>query len=127
MLTSTVALGLSTGFALLALAISTYAAVTARRLTRWHQWPLNDVTKLEAKSDEHDVLLAQHHERLRRINARLAARDRRSKDSVDDDDATSTPGMADSSTGFARQPGETDLDWKRRVRAALATGALKHG
>ena len=128
---STVLHVFSTGFALLAVAVSTYALVTARRLTRWHQWPLDSITKLQSCFDEHDVELRQHHERIRRINARLAARDRRSGERTlpdgDDDFVTRSPGMADKSTGFARQPGESDLDWKRRMRAAIATGTIKHG
>lgn len=122
--TATVALGLSTAFALFAFVVATVALWRSRQALRWVQWPHARMERLELESGDNCTRIGQLHGQIKRINARLAARERRARD---DDDDTSAPGMADRSTGFARQPGETDLEWKRRMRAAIATGAVKHG
>lgn len=126
MLSPTVALALSTGFALVSVVLSVVSLVLARRLTRWQSWPLEQVTQLQADCDEHAVQLSQHHERIRKINARLAARDRRQNakpaDASQDDLPLDAGNMA---TG--RLPGEDDLAWKRRMRLLIAQGKLGHG
>ncbi len=124
-----VAIGLSTGLSTVAVVVAVLALRKSRQLTRWQSWPYEQIVAAESQLDEHGVQLAQHHERLRKINARLAARDRRANERTqpaDTPDFVEQP-AASASGQPARLPGESDLDWKRRMRAAIATGALKHG
>lgn len=121
---TTVALGLSTGFALLALAVATAALRTAQRLSRWQEWPYQKIEQLEARSDDHDVQLTQHHERLRKVNARLAARDRRQRPAEEDPEDQSREVPA---SDIVRKPGESEFEWKKRVRVLIAQGKVGHG
>ena len=124
---------LSTALSTAALIAATVSIAISRRLTRWQSWPFEQITKIEADIDDHTVQLAQHHDRLRRINARLAARERRTKapqlplehDDAMPDDAPPLEGRR--GTPFARLPGESDVEWKTRMRQKIATGGLSHG
>lgn len=125
---STVTLVFSTVLSTVALVAAVVALVIARRLTRYHTWPFDKITALEASSDEHDVALTQIHQRLRKVNARLAARDRRSRADPPGEDEPELPGGANTvSDPMARLPGEDDVSWKRRIRVLIAQGRVGHG
>jgi len=124
---STVALALSTALSTAALVAAAFAWRHARQLTRWQSWPFEVIVRIEATLDEHAVQLTQHHDRLRKINARLAARDRRS--GAPGELEPEIPGGANSISPDdpARQPGEDEVSFKRRIRLLIAQGKLGHG
>ena len=127
---TTVFLVLSTGFSLAALVVAT---LTWRRLERLHRtYHVELVRSFENKRmeqceqlvDDASVRVEQLHGQVRRINARLAARDRRHPNEPTEPDDAPAPR---SSPDHARQPGESDAEFKRRIRWMISQGHIKHG
>lgn len=110
--------------------LSTVALVLAWRALAVKRLPARRIERCELMIEDLDVRHGQLHGQVRRINARLAARDRRSGGaaaaSADDSDAPPISTPIDG-TGVARLEGESDLEWKRRVRALIAAGKVSHG
>lgn len=110
---------ISTGAAVVALVLAT-AALKRKQL------PRRRIERCELRADDLEQRVEQLHGQVRRQNARLAARERREREperkpAIDDDLGTPTMPVA------IRQPGETDLEFKRRVRALIAEGKVGHG
>lgn len=125
----TVLVVLSTVLSTVAVVLAVVIAERHRRIMAFVSFPFDQLERLEARIDDADVQLAQHHERIRRINARMAARDRRSlaEKGTDADEQEELPLTTATGVQLGRSPGESELEWKRRMRAAIATGAIKHG
>lgn len=110
--------GLSTGFALLALAVSITAVRTALRAYRWRSEPRRKITDMELEIAE----LTHEQEAIRasfkRLNARVGMRDARAKLAEQTQEAEeSLP--ASGGMDLQQKPGETTEQWKRRVRPVV--------
>jgi hypothetical protein len=57
---------------------------------------------------------------VRKLNQRAAMRERREEEPAADAELPAASGDT------AQRPGETDIDWKRRMRAQIVRGNLKH-
>jgi hypothetical protein len=100
--------------------VATYAAVLSwRSLRKAPSRTRRDVDTLALEladlAERHAALLKSH----RKLNSRIAMREAR---------AVQAEQNADQLTGgtFKMLPGESESDWKRRCRAAIAAGELKH-
>ena len=92
--------------ALAALAIAIYAVwLRSKAPARWRA----ELAELE---DEVGKLAAL----VRKLNQRAVMRERREEDEP----------VSKHDTGTARLKGEDDVAWKRRMRALISTGQLKH-
>lgn len=115
--------GLSTIFSIAALIFS-YRALRVRRFapSKFHS--------LDLKLADLEFQLEQLRTSHKRLNSRVAMRQaREKKDSAPEppEEVEELPVAMHPSTSPTRQDGESDLDWKRRVRTLIATGELKHG
>lgn len=71
------------------------------------------VADLKRRMDALDLDLDDMFDRVKRLTARKGMQKRREEQEHDADDPK-------------QQPGESDIDWKRRARRLLAEGKLKH-
>lgn len=99
---------------LFALVILAIAVGRGRNLTSWSIKSRMDALELLVGDleERHASLHASH----KKLNSRIAMRQARAKHAEDEVDRND----------FTRRDGESEIEWKRRCRAAIAAGALKH-
>ena len=110
---------LSTGLSTISLIAAAIALWLSRRNIRL---PKRKLDAIETALGDIDYAIESLRSTDKRLNARIGMREARAKLAEQTDEAERQLPLA-----VDQQPGETPEQWKRRMRAAIHTGALKHG